>query len=177
MFGHSDKMVLHGHEGRKTQSWLQNWQQLLLAVTTSCESKEMKWWHNPWTGCYFLCVACQWELPTEKEHNTKEPKLSNLFLFKILFFFFDILFTHSATKRPAQQGLFFGLAKAFNRLLVFAHIHTFSYRHTYNLQHNILGSTTSFIVFFLTLPESWHDFLKRGQECVWGDTWVVLQTL
>lgn len=145
MFGHSDKMLLHGREGRKTEHWLQNWQ-LLLAVTTSCESRGMKWWHNLWTGC-FMC----WHANGDSPHTTQyqEPSFLIQFYSKICFFFLPtILFTHLTTKPSAQQ-CFPWFSKRLVGLCTHWHRYSLSYRHNYSRQHDILGLRVSLFSFLL----------------------------
>lgn len=169
MFGHSDKMLLRGREGRKTERWLQNWQ-LLLAVTTSCESRGMKWWHNLWTGC-FMCWHANGDSPRTTQYQRTE-----VFWFSFIqncCFFSKILFTHLTTKPSAQQ-CFPWFSKRLVGLCTLTQALTFLSAQLQSAARYF--RTASSIVFFLTLPDFRHAFLRRGQECARGDAWVVLRT-
>lgn len=103
---------------------------------------------------FFMC-------PPKDNTIPRNLKLSDLFL--LLFFsLFSFPFDKFYQQTVCTAGRFPCFCMGFKPLLLFARIYTFSYRHNSNRLHHILGSTT-FTVFFPTLPESWHACL--GRDC------------
>lgn len=110
---------------------------------------------------FSMCWHANGNSPPKDNTIPRNLKLSDLFLFNFFFSLFSFPFDKFYQQTVCTAGCFPCFCMGFKPLLLFACMYTFSYRHNSNQQRHILGSTT-FTVFFPTLPESWTCLSGKG---------------